>query len=335
MPKKKVRVGVVGIGYLGNFHAQKYAAIPDAELVGLVDIVPARAREMAEKLGTQSFESHQSLIGRVDAVSVVVPTDGHHSVARDFLAAGCDVLVEKPLCATVEEAEDLTALARQGKRILQVGHLERFNPAIQAVAEKIRSPLYFECRRLTPFRGRGTEVDVVLDLMIHDLDIVLSLTRAKVEYIHAVGAPVLTDKIDIASARIVFENGCAATLTASRVSARDQRQLHIFQPDGYFSLDFTSRQAAFFHRMYNEGNRGFQLQPEKLEVNAGDTLESEIRSFLHCCRTRTEPTVSGEDGVRVLDLALKVDEEIETNLKKVSSIAPMSENLPQAARVKG
>ena len=319
-PPQKLRVGVVGIGYLGRYHAEKYAAIPGVQLVGLADILPGRAREWADKLKTEAFPSHRSLLGKVDAVSVAVPTDQHYRVAKDFLEAGCDVLVEKPISLTVEEAEWLIALARKNGRILQVGHLERFNPAILAIRQKIRVPLFIESHRLTPFRGRGTEVDVVLDLMIHDLDIILSFVRSSVKNIQAVGVPVLTDKADIANTRLEFDGGCQANLTASRISFEDRRRIRIFQPDTYLALDYASKEATLFHRVFNSETQGFQIAGEHIEVEPGDALEAEIRSFIHSCLTQTSPLVTGEDGRNALAVAMRINDQIERNLKKIPSI---------------
>ncbi len=317
----KLRVGVVGVGYLGKFHVEKYAAIPEAKLVGLADILPGRAREWADKLGAEAFPSYKSLLGKVDAVSVVVPTDQHYQVAKDFLLAGCDVLVEKPISSTLREAEELISLARKHGRILQVGHLERFNPAIMAVREKIQVPLFIESHRLTPFRGRGTEVDVVLDLMIHDLDIIFSFVRSKVKNIHAVGIPVLTDKVDIANTRVEFDGGCVANITASRISFEDRRRIRVFQPDSYLALDYASKEITLYRRIFNAENQKFHIAAESIEVEPGDALEKEIRSFIHSCLTRAVPVVTGEDGKNALSVAMRINEQIQANLKKIPSIA--------------
>ena len=314
-------MGVVGIGYLGKFHAEKYASIPEVNLIGLADILPEKAREWADKLGTKAFPNHRSLLGKVDAVSIVVPTDQHYQVAKDFLRAGCDVLVEKPICSTLGEAEELISLGRKKGRILQVGHLERFNPAILAVREKIRVPLFIECHRLTPFRGRGTEVDVVLDLMIHDLDIIFSFVRSPVKNIHAVGVPVLTDKVDIANTRVEFEGGCVANITASRISFEDQRRIRVFQPDTYLAMDYASKEITLYHRIFSTETQKFHIAAESIEVEPGDALEKEIRSFIASCRSRTTPVVTGEDGKNALAVAMRINEQIWANQKKIPSIA--------------
>ena len=318
---QRLRVGVVGIGYLGRFHAEKYAAIPEADLVGLADLLPERTKEWADKLRTEAFASHRDLLGKVDAVSVVVPTDLHYSIARDFLESGCDVLVEKPISTTVQQADEMIELARRKGRVLQVGHLERFNPAVLAAREKIQAPIFIESHRLTPFRGRGTEVDVVLDLMIHDLDIVLSFVRSSIKEIHAVGIPVLTEKVDIANTRVEFDGGCVANITASRISFEDRRRIRVFQPESYLTLDYASKEITLYHRIFSAEKQRFELSAEQVEVEPGDALEKEIRSFVHSCLRRTPPLVTGEDGRNALAVATRISEQIQENIKKIPSIA--------------
>jgi predicted dehydrogenase len=320
-PKRKVRVGVVGIGYLGRFHVEKYAAVPEAQIVGLVDVVPQRTKEWAKQAHTEAFTNHRALLGKVDAVSVVVPTDQHYPIARDFLEAGCDVLVEKPITTSLKEAEDLIRLARKKGRILQVGHVERFNPAVLAAREKVRAPIFIESHRLTPFRGRGTEVDVVLDLMIHDLDIILSFVRSSARSIHAVGIPVLSEKVDIANTRVEFEGGCVANITASRISFEDRRRIRIFQPDTYLTLDYGSKEITLYHRTFSPETQRFQISAEQIEVEPGDALEKEIRAFVHSSLTRMPPAVSGEDGRNALDMAMRISKQIQENIQKIPSIA--------------
>jgi predicted dehydrogenase len=318
---QRLRVGVVGIGYLGRFHAEKYAAIPEVDLVGLADLLPARTKEWADKLRTEAFACHRDLLGKVDAVSVVVPTDLHYSIARDFLESGCDVLVEKPISTTVQQADEIIELARRKGRVLQVGHLERFNPAVLAAREKIQAPIFIESHRLTPFRGRGTEVDVVLDLMIHDLDIILSFVRSSIKEIHAVGIPVLTEKVDIANTRVEFDGGCVANITASRISFEDRRRIRVFQPETYLTLDYASKEITLYHRIFSAEKQRFELSAEQVEVEPGDSLEKEIRSFVHSCLRRTPPLVTGEDGRNALAVATRISEQIQENIKKIPSIA--------------
>jgi predicted dehydrogenase len=299
--------------------------MPEVQIVGLADRIFPRAQEWADKLGTKAFSDYQGLLGTVEAVSVVVPTDQHYRVARDFLRSGSDVLLEKPISSTLGEADDLIATAEKYARILQVGHLERFNPAILAARDKIRAPLFIESHRLTPFRGRGTEVDVVLDLMIHDLDIILSVVRSKVEHIQAVGVPVLTEKVDIANARVHFEGGCVANITASRISVEDQRRMRIFQPDTYLAVDYAAKKVALYRRVLAAGQANVEIISEQVKVKPGDALEMEVRSFVRSSMNRTTPMVTAEDGKKALALAMDINEQIRTNIKKIPSIASFYE----------
>jgi len=327
-PGEKVRAAVVGVGYLGKFHAEKYARMPEVELVGLVDSREERAREWAEKLGTRAYTDYRDLLGKVDAVSIVVPTDQHFAVAQAFLEAASDVLIEKPITQTLREAEELVAAARRYHRVLQVGHLERFNPAFLAVRERIRTPLFLEVHRLTPFRGRGMEVDVILDLMIHDLDIILSFVRAEVCRIQALGIPVLTENVDIANARVEFEGGCVANLTASRVSAQDVRKLRVFQPESFVTIDYAAKKTLFYRRNLNPVTGRIDIDVKTVPVEAGDALEMEIRSFIHSSQRRTAPLVSGEDGKKALAFALQISAEIRKGLEKIPSIRSFYEKQP-------
>ena len=234
---QKIRAAVVGVGYLGRFHAQKYAQLSGCELVGVVDSNRDTREQVAAELGTAAFEDHRALTGKVDAVSVATPTPAHFAIARDLLEGGAHVLVEKPITETTVEARALIELARARGRVLQVGHLERFNAAILAAEPHLRAPRFIECHRLAPYRERGTDVNVVLDLMIHDIDIVQTIVGVPIESIDAIGTPVFSDEIDIANARIRFANGCIANATASRVSVKTERKLRIFEDDAYLSLD--------------------------------------------------------------------------------------------------
>jgi predicted dehydrogenase len=297
-----IPVGVVGVGYLGKFHAEKYAASKKALLVGVVDTNPQRLGEVAGRVGVESFSDYHELLGRVRCVSVVVPSRMHYIVTRDFLDAGVDVLVEKPLAIELSEGKELVELAKARRCVLQVGHLERFNPAIRRLEGVIRQPKFVECHRLAPFVERGTDVDVVLDLMIHDIDVISSLVRAPVERVEAIGVPVLTDKPDIANARITFSNGCIANVTASRVSMKRERKVRFFQPDAYISIDYDRRQAQIFHKP-PAGAGWLDIRGENVEFAEGDALADEIDSFLDCVGTRSLPLVSGADGLRALEIA--------------------------------
>ncbi|HTM10698.1 MAG TPA: Gfo/Idh/MocA family oxidoreductase [Verrucomicrobiae bacterium] len=307
--EEKIPVGVVGVGYLGKFHAEKYARSSKAELVAVADIDAARARDVAAALGAEAVTDYRDLLKRVRGVSVAVPTKLHYDVAGDFLRAGVDVLVEKPMTATIEEGRTLVELARKNRRMLQVGHLERFNPAIRALEKVIHDPKFVECHRLAPFVERGTDVDVVLDLMIHDIDVIASLVRSPVERVEAVGVPVLTDKPDIANARITFSNGCIANVTSSRVSIKRERKIRFFQPDAYISIDYDQKRAQVFHRPA-KGASWMDIRGETVEISEGDALADEIESFLDSIAQRTDPLVSGEEGLRALEIAWMISERL-------------------------
>ncbi len=238
---EKIRVAVIGVGYLGRFHAQKYAALPECELVGVVDSRPEVAQAVATELGTRAFADCAQLVGRVDAVSIATPTPTHASIATTMLQGGAHVLVEKPITVTPAEAEALIQVARRCDRRLQVGHLERFNPAIVAAEQWLREPRFIECQRLAPFKERGTDVNVVLDLMIHDIDLVQMIVGSAVQSLDAIGTPVFSPEIDIANARLRFANGCVANVTASRVSLKTERKLRVFRDDAYLSIDLSQK----------------------------------------------------------------------------------------------
>jgi predicted dehydrogenase len=299
---ERVTTAVIGVGYLGKFHAEKYAASEKAKLVGVVDVDRQRANEIGASVGAPTFSDYRQLFGRVQCVSIAVPTRYHYRVARDFIAAGVDVLVEKPLTADIGEARELVAAAEAKGVIMQVGHLERFNPAIRRLESVIKEPKFVECHRLAPFVERGTDVDVVLDLMIHDIDVIASLVRAPVERVEAVGVSVLTDKPDIANARITFSNGCIANVTSSRVSLKRERKVRFFQPDAYISIDYDQRRAQIFHKPA-PGAGWLDIRGENIEIADGDALADEIDSFLDCVRTRTLPLVGGAEGLRALEIA--------------------------------
>ncbi|MGH7854742.1 MAG: Gfo/Idh/MocA family oxidoreductase [Candidatus Binatia bacterium] len=301
--------GVVGVGYLGKFHAEKYAASPKANLVAVVDTDRKRAREIGGPLGADGLADHRELFGRVQCVSVAVPTRCHFPIARDFIEAGIDVLVEKPLTADIGEARELVAAAKAKNVILQVGHLERFNPAIRRLEGVIKEPKFVECHRLAPFVERGTDVDVVLDLMIHDIDIISSLVRSPVERMEAVGVPVLTDKPDIANVRIKFANGCIANVTSSRVSIKRERKIRFFQPDAYISIDYDQRRAQIYYKPA-PGAGWLGIRAETIEIKDGDALADEIDSFLECVRTRALPLVDGDEGLRALEIASMISAQL-------------------------
>jgi len=281
---------------LGKFHAEKYASLPDCELVAVVDINEAAAKEVAEKHGATALTDYQSLLGEVDAVSIVVPTTLHHKVSRDFLNAGAHVLVEKPITVTVAEADELIAIAKAGNLIFQVGHLERFNPAVLGL-DKEEKPLFIESHRLSPFNPRANDVSVVLDLMIHDIDIILALVDSEVERIDASGTAVLTQGTDIANARLLFKNGCVANVTASRISMKMERKMRMFRPSSYVSVDFQNRILTKHRTGKGEMFPGIpEIETEESVFESGDALLEEIKHFVNCIHTGDNPLVSGESG---------------------------------------
>lgn len=306
-----LRTAVIGVGYLGNFHAQKYAALEGVELVGVVDASPERAAEVAAACGCGSFTDYRDLIGKVDAVSVVVPTQYHYEVAREFLAVGVHVLIEKPITVTIEQADELIALADTNRLVFQVGHLERFNPVMMAAEEVLNEPLFVESVRIAPFKPRGTDVNVVLDLMIHDIEIIQHLVKSPVARIDAVGAPVFTGEEDIANARIAFENGCVANVTASRISLKSERKMRIFQRDAYLTLDFQNKKVLVAKKGAGELLPGVpNVQVTEQELGQSDPLLSEISSFVEAIRLGKQPQVSGRDGRMALETALKINQSL-------------------------
>jgi predicted dehydrogenase len=314
---KKIKVGVVGVGYFGQFHVEKYAQLEGVELVGVVDINTSRAREIAKRYRTQPFDHHAHLLNKVQAVSIAAPTSFHYSMAKDFFLQGIDVLLEKPISNTLEEADELIRLAASKGLIFQVGHLERFNGALSDLMGRVQHPRFIESHRLGPFSGRGADVDVVLDLMIHDIDFILSQVKSKVKAFQAVGIPILTHTSDIANARIEFENGCTASLTASRVSNEKIRKTRIVQRDGILSIDYLSQKLYLSKRgiPLKEGEIPGMVT-EEIPVQKIDLLEAEIRSFLQSVRDRKNARVSGLDGKRALALALQIIQKIDDLNKK-------------------
>jgi len=308
----KIKVGVVGVGYFGQFHAEKYANLNEVELVGVVDVDTSRAREIAKRYRTQSFFHHADLFNKVQAVSIAAPTPFHYPMTKDFFLRGVDVLLEKPITSTLEEADELIGLAQSRGLIFQVGHLERFNGALSGLEGRVRNPWFIESHRLGPFSGRGAEVDVVLDLMVHDIDIILSLVNSKVKKLQSVGMPFITRYLDIANARIEFENGCTASLTASRISEEKVRKTRIFQPEGIFSIDYLSQKLSFSKKGDPLGKGKIpEMVTEEIPVKKIDLLENEIHSFLQSVRDRKEAQVSGLDGKRVLEVALQIIQKID------------------------
>lgn len=298
---------MVGAGYLGRFHAQKYASEGGCRLVAVADPRPEAREALAVELGTTAVADHRELLGKVDAVSVVTTTPAHFAIARDFLEAGAHVLVEKPITETVAQARELITIAARCGRILQVGHLERFNPAIVAAESELTGARFIECQRLAPFKERGTDVNVVLDLMIHDIDIVQSIVGRPIESIDAVGTPVFSGAVDIANARLRFEGGCVANVTASRVSLKMERKLRVFRDDAYLSIDLQQRILTVIRKQATPpAPGGLPVAIDERSFEQGDALRAEIRSFLDCIATGRAPVVSGEDGLRALETAIRI-----------------------------
>jgi predicted dehydrogenase len=299
------RIGVIGVGYLGQHHARIYHEIEDIELTAVVDIVKKKADASAEKYGCEAYYDYKYILNKVDALSIVTPTATHYSIALDCLKAGKDILIEKPITENIEEADELIYESEKRGCILQVGHLERYNPAILSASEMIKKPLFIESERLSPFLGkggRGTDIDVTLDLMIHDVDIILSLIHLPVKEIRAVGAQVLTDKIDVAKAWLAFENGCIALATVSRLSPEKQRRLKVFQKDSYISIDYLNSEIKRHFRT-KEGISFDILKPENKEP-----LKEELKDFISCVKERKRPKVSGVEGREALKIVLEISE---------------------------
>jgi predicted dehydrogenase len=308
---KKVKVGVIGVGYLGKYHAEKYAGIADVQLMGVVDANAGCAEEIAGKLKTSAYTDPVKLIGMVDAVSIVVPTILHHSIAKQFLEKGIHVLLEKPITVTLEQADELNDLAESKGLILQVGHIERFNPAVTAVKSLLTSPRYMIAERAAPFTSRCTDVNVILDLMIHDLDIVLDLAGSVPKELNAAGVSVITKEIDIATVRIVFQSGCIADITASRISDEKKRLLRIVDGGSVYTSDYQSQKASVSKRGADPASA---LTILNIPTTSRDTLDEEVRSFVQSVQSGARPLVSGIEGRRALALARTIADSIEKGI---------------------
>ena len=307
-----LRTAVVGTGYLGAFHAQKYSQLPASNLVGVVDVNATQGQKVAGDCNTAYFDDHKALLDKVDAVSIAVPTSMHHAITRDFLEAGVHVLVEKPITSTVEEAKELVSLAREKQLVLQVGFLERFNAALGNVAPQLNQPRFIESHRLAGFKPRSMDINVVMDLMIHDLDIILSLVDSPVSDIAANGTPVLTNSIDIAQARLTFSNGCVANITASRISHKCKRKMHIFQETGCICVDFQALKTRFFSKGDKEMFPGIpNIECQEQQYTDDDQLKKEIDDFLQCIENKkvkhvTQHTLNSKDHINRLLKAEKI-----------------------------
>ena len=306
-----MRTAVIGVGYLGRFHAQKYRALPGSELVGVVDPSPQARSAVSEELGVPGYADYRELLGAVDAVSIVTPTPMHHPIAKAFLESGAHVLVEKPMTVTSAEGESLIATARRANRIVQVGHLERFNAAVQALQPILTVPRFIESARLAPFKQRGTDVNVVLDLMIHDIDLILSIVGSPVTAIDAIGTRVFSQEVDVANARLRFANGCVANASASRVSMKAERRLRLFQDDAYVSIDLQQKVLTVIRKIGEMGADGVPpVDIKETTYEQGDALKAEIEAFLDAASGARAPAVSGEDGLKALHVALTITEQV-------------------------
>jgi predicted dehydrogenase len=304
------RIGVIGTGYLGRLHARVLSEMPEAKVVGFVDSSDAVAQDVTNTLALRRFDSVGALAREIECAVVATPTTTHFAIARELIEAGRDVMVEKPVTAEIDEGRRLIELAEKRSRILQVGHVERYNPAITAVAPLLHDIRYLEAERLGVFVGRSLDIDVLLDLMIHDLNLVLSLLHSKVIEVRAVGVPVLTEKVDITNVRLELENGAVANLTASRVSQERVRKVRFFSSEAYISVDTKEQEVKGFRL----GNRA--IEPMNVEVEKKEPLRAELESFLQCVRDRTRPLVNGQDGVAAVALAKDVAAAIEQSMKR-------------------
>ena len=323
-----MKLAVIGVGHFGSYHAEKAANLERAELVAVADTDKARAEEIAAKHGTSAVADYRDLIGKVDAVSIAVPTSHHEEVATAFLDAACHVLVEKPIAHDIDSARRMIELARARDVVLQVGHLPRFYDVVEGLSADIANPLFIDAVRIAPFKTRGTDVNVILDLMVHDLDLILTLVDAPLVSVDAAGAPVISETEDIANARLKFANGCVATITASRISLKTERKMRIFQGDAYFTIDFDAGRV----RVIRKGSSGRELMPGVPDVDIkeevyeeGDALEREVNAFLGAVIEGTAPMVSGEDGLRALEAALRVNDSMRDHAAFVAEAAQTSQ----------
>lgn len=299
-----VKVAVIGVGKLGSKHAEVYSKLPGVELVGVCDSSEIRAKEVAFHCKTKASTNFKDFLGTVDAVSIVVPSSKHFEISKEFLERGVHVLIEKPITATLKEADQLLEIAGKKNLMIQVGHIERFNSAFRAIKSVIKTPRFIECHRLGPYDPRVTDVGVTLDLMIHDIDIVLDLVRSPIKHVDSVGAFILSKTEDIANARIRFENNCVCDLTASRVTKDVMRKIRIFQDDAYISIDYVTQEVL----IYTKENGG--IHHKKIDITRSDSLKEELSDFILCLRENKKPLVSGEEGRQALALALQISKEI-------------------------
>ncbi len=304
---KPVRVAVIGAGKLGSRHAEVYSKMEGIELVGVCDTHPEKAQEAARRCKTKAFTDHRQLLKLVDAANIVVPSHKHHVISKDFLQNKVHLLIEKPITTTLEDADELLALAADKGCLIQVGHIERFNSAFRTIQGIVKNPRFIECHRLGPYDPRVADVGVTLDLMIHDIDIVLDLVKSPVKHIDSVGACILSKTEDIANARVRFENQAVCNLTASRVTPDVQRRIRIFQDNAYISLDFVSQET----QIYTKDNGS--IHHKKIDITKSDSLKEELADFVECVRSGRQPLVSGEEAREALAVALEVSRQIRTS----------------------
>jgi len=324
---KKIRVGVIGTGHLGQHHARILSKIPRCELVGIADIDPKIARKVAKSCNTQAFHHHKHLLEEVDAISIAVPTISHFEVAKAFLEHGVHTFLEKPITRTVEEADEIIALAKKNNLILQVGHIEHFNPAILKLKDIVDHPLFVESHRMGPFSPRVKDIGVVHDLMIHDIDIILRIVGDPIESFDAVGVPILTDKEDIANVRIRFKHGCTANVTVSRVTPKPMRKIRIFQKDTYISIDYKDQDMEIYRKVPvpnpKPGELPAKIVRNKIRLKVRNQLELELKHFLECVEKGSTPVVSGEQAREALDFITRISDQIKDKFKtwapKISS----------------
>ena len=305
-----LKTAVIGVGYLGRFHAQKYAALAESELIGVVDVDPEQGQKVADELGVPFHTDFHEILEQVDAVSIVVPTVHHYETAKAFMENGVHVLLEKPFAATIEEAEYLEQLSRENNLCLQIGHLERFNPVFTEFQQLIDQPKFIENIRIAPFPKRGTDVDVILDLMIHDIDLVLAVVGEYPDSVEGTGVNIITSTADLANARLHFPSGCIADLTASRVSNKAERKMRIFQSGLYLSLDYGTGQARKLQVHSASFPDPETLRPETFQLEKGDALLAEIESFLSAVRQGKKPKVTGQDGLNAMRVAWQIKDQL-------------------------
>lgn len=325
-----MKVGVLGVGHLGQHHARNYMEMDSTELIGIFDIDQKRVQEIAEKNSCNVFESAQKLIAKVDALNIATPTTTHYKYAKQCLQAGKHVLIEKPICSELSQAKELVEIARSHNLKIQVGHIERFNPAVLSLSDVLLNPLFVEANRIAPFTPRGSDVPVVLDLMIHDIDIILSLVQSRVTDINAVGVPIVTEDVDIANAKIEFENGALANITASRISLKQERKIRFFQRDKYISLDYQKKAVNIVKKnpkiknimsQIMSGDRNANIlemfDTEKPKIVEREPLRAELESFIFSIENDTRPIVNGQDGYEALRVAFEIMKDIKQNRKGI------------------